>query len=247
MHQPLITCNLLQPGRVGYQTAWDIQRMAARARASGEIGDALILLEHPHTYTLGRSGDATHLLMSAAERVRLGVTAVEVDRGGDITYHGPGQLVAYPILYLGKPDPSGRLVRADYVGYVRKLEETLIRTVASFGIEAHREEGYTGVWVAAPGGSEKIAAIGVRVDARGVSTHGAALNVTTDMRYFAGIVPCGLADRPVTSMQMLMGDDVPSMPEVIRVFCAAFEQVFERRLVPNAALEKRLMANAETA
>lgn len=239
MEQKTSVCNFVQLGQVEYNRAWQIQRDLADARATGHITDTLLVLEHPHTYTLGRSTQPGHLLMSEEERARRGVTVVEVDRGGDITYHGPGQMVAYPIRYLGKPDLSGRLVKADYVGYIRNLEEVLIRTVAHFGIEGRREEGYTGVWVDTPSGPQKIAAIGVRVDARGISSHGVALNVTTDLSFFRGIIPCGITDKPVTSLEVLLGKATPSMTQVIEKFAMAFATVFGYQLV-TARLEELL-------
>jgi lipoyl(octanoyl) transferase len=213
-------------GLVNYHAAWDLQRSLAEARAAGEIGDTLITVEHPHTYTLGRSAQVEHLLLSAEECAARSIEVVEVDRGGDITYHGPGQLVAYPIRYLGQVDTSGRLVATDYVGYVRKLEEVLIHTIETFGIVGRREEGLTGVWVDTRFGPAKIAAIGVRVNARGISTHGVALNVTTDLSYFDGIVPCGISDKAVISLWTLLRDSTPSMQEAIDSFIAAYVQVF---------------------
>lgn len=225
-------CNLVRLGLIEYHAAWDLQRQLAAARAAGAIRDTLLLLEHPHTYTLGRSGHMEHLLMGAEERARRGVTVVEVDRGGDITYHGPGQLVAYPILYLGRADHRGHLPTADYMGYLRRLEEVLIRTLAAVGVEGRREEGYTGVWVDTPNGAAKVAAIGVRVSAQGVSMHGVALNVDPDLDYFKGIIPCGIADRPVTSLRELLGDAAPSMQQVTDCFAAAFAEVFGYRMMP---------------
>jgi lipoyl(octanoyl) transferase len=231
MVQNTTLCNFVQMGQIEYNKAWQIQRDLADARAAGLIADTLLVLEHPHTYTLGRSTQPGHLLMSEEERARRGVSVIEVDRGGDITYHGPGQMVAYPIRYLGKPDLSGRLVKADYVGYIRNLEEVLIHTVAHFGIRGRREEGYTGVWVDTPTGPQKIAAIGVRVDARGISSHGIALNVTTDLSFFRGIIPCGITDKPVASLEALLGYATPSMPQVIEKFASAFAEIFGCQLV----------------
>jgi lipoyl(octanoyl) transferase len=219
--------HLIHLGLTDYRKGWEIQRALAEARASGSIGDTLLLLEHPHTYTLGRSARPEHLLFSAEECARRGIDVVEVDRGGDITYHGPGQLVAYPIRCLGEPDASGRLVQRDYVGYVRQLEEVLIHTIAPFGLEGRREDGLTGVWVNTRIGLAKIAAIGVRVNARGVSTHGVALNVTTDLSYFEGIIPCGIRDKTVTSLGTLLRDAVPPMEQVITSFTAAYQDVFD--------------------
>lgn len=231
---PTTTCNLTHLGLIGYHTAWELQRRLAAARAQDAIADTLLLLEHPHTYTLGRSGHAENLLMGAEERKRRGVMVVDVDRGGDITYHGPGQLVAYPILYLGRADPHGHLPTADYVGYLRRLEHVLIRTLASFGVTGRQEKGYTGVWVDTAAGPEKIAAIGVRVSAQGVSTHGVSLNVDPDLSYFEGIVPCGITDRAVTSLRKLLGAGAPSMELVNARFAAEFAEVFERRMVATA-------------
>lgn len=226
--------HLLNLGLTDYHEGWEIQRTLAKARANGAIDDTLILLEHPHTYTLGRSAHVEHLLFSPEECTRRGIDVVEVDRGGDITYHGPGQLVAYPIGYLGQPDARGRLVQRDYVGYVRRLEEVLIRTVTPFGLEARREKGLTGVWVDTRIGPAKIAAIGVRVNASGVSTHGAALNADTDLSYFDGIIPCGIRDKAVTSLRALMGDATPSMEEVIASFSAAYQDVLDCQLHPSS-------------
>ncbi len=223
-------CNVVRLGLIGYHEAWELQRRLAAARAAGRIADTLLLLEHPHTYTLGRSGRPEHLLMPEADRARLGIAVIEVDRGGDITYHGPGQLVAYPIRALGRADPSGRLPQADYIGYLRGLEEVLIRTLATWGINGQREAGYTGVWVHTPAGLEKVAALGVHVNAQGVSTHGVALNVTVDLSFFAGIVPCGIADRGVTSLQRLLGAATPPMQEVEEQFAAAYAGVFGCRM-----------------
>ncbi len=217
--------NWLELGLIDYRSAWDLQRLLAETRAGGRIADTVLVLEHPHTYTLGSSGHLGNLLMSEEERTRRGVAVLNVDRGGDITYHGPGQMVAYPILHLGRPNLSGRLPQADYVGYIRRLETALIETLRLFGIEARRDEGYTGVWVDTPSGLEKIAAIGVKVTAQGVSMHGLALNVSPNLDYFRGIIPCGIADKPVTSMAALLSD-CPSMQEVISSFKSAFAFTF---------------------
>lgn len=223
-------CHVSELGTIDYRVAWEIQNKLARARVEGLTLDTLLLLEHPHTYTLGRSTRPEHLLLSKAECAQRGITVVEVDRGGDITYHGPGQLIAYPIRYLGPVTSIGRIAKANYVDYLRRLEDVIIRTLASFGVAARREEGLTGVWVDTQTGPEKIAAIGVHVNAQGISTHGLALNVTTDLSYFAGIVPCGIADRPVTSMQALLGENSPSMVVVIDSLKSAFAGVFECQL-----------------
>jgi len=223
-------CNVVELDQVEYNAAWDIQRELAKVRGAHEITDTLLLLEHPHTYTLGRSAHLENLLLDEEEREQRNIALVEVDRGGDITYHGPGQLVAYPILYLGQPDPTGRLVKADYVGYLRKLEDVLIRLLAMYGVVGTRKEMYTGAWVETTTGPEKIAAIGVRVNAGGISTHGTALNVTTDLSYFRGIIPCGISNYPVTSLEKLLGEKCPSMEEVKHSFTRMFAAVFDKEM-----------------
>lgn len=183
-------------GRVEYDEAWDLQRALWEGKTLGRTGDDyVLLLEHPHTYTVGRNGDGSNLVIDRAELGDIGATIHDVDRGGDITYHGPGQLVGYPIVDI--PRLEGGF---DAVGHVRRIEEMLIEVLADFGIEGWAEDRYTGVWTA----SGKIAAIGVRVS-RGASTHGFALNVNPDMTYFSHIVPCGIAGRPVTSMTEMLG------------------------------------------
>jgi lipoate-protein ligase B len=209
---------------MAYAHARDLQRRLAFARAAGRVPDTLILLQHPHTYTFGRSSHAEHLVMSEAELAARGVAVFEVDRGGDVTYHGPGQLVGYPILYLGRPQTKGNLSRIDYVGYLRQLEEVLIRALAAWDITARRLKGYTGVWVGKRE-PEKVAAIGVKVDGQGVSQHGFALNVAPDLSYFDGIVPCGIHDRSVTSLRRLVGESV-DLEEVAAVVATEFGRVF---------------------
>ena len=180
-------------GLMDYQKAWDLQSRLVAQRQAGEAPDTLLLLQHPHTYTFGRRGTPDHLLLDEEQLTRRGIAVHWVDRGGDITYHGPGQIVGYPIIDL-------RAGGLDVHRYLRALEEVLLRVLGGFSIAAGRDPGYTGVWTA--GG--KIAAIGVKVS-RGVTSHGFALNVNTDLSYFEGIVPCGIPDRPVTSMQALLG------------------------------------------
>lgn len=178
------------PGRVAYAEAWALQRMLAERRKRGETGDRLLLVEHPHVLTLGRNGRMANVL-AAPERLRqLGVELHEIDRGGDITYHGPGQVVGYPIIDL-------REWKRDVVAYVRAIEESIMAALGRFGIESFTEPGATGVWTE----RGKICAIGVHIS-RWVTTHGFALNWKTDLSYFGLIVPCGL-QRPVTSMEAL--------------------------------------------
>lgn len=202
-------------GRIAYGDALAEQRRLVEARKTGAIDDQLLLLEHPHVLTLGVRGDGgrAHILAAPDVLAARGVEIHETGRGGDITYHGPGQIVGYPIVDL-KPD------RTDVHRYVRDLEEVLIRTAADYGIEADRVEGLTGVWV----GREKLAAIGVRI-ARWVTSHGFAFNVTTDLDYFNLIVPCGIADRGVTSVARLLGRSVDRgevEDHIVAHFCAVF-------------------------
>ena len=186
-------------GTVEYQRAWDIQRDLVQQRIEGSIGDTLLLLEHPHVYTLGRRGSMDDVLMSADGLGSVGVAVHEVDRGGEVTYHGPGQLVGYPILNLRE---IGGPVR-----YVRGLESALIDALATFGIDARTVEGLPGVWLGDGPDQRKIAAIGVRAS-RGVSSHGFALNVSTDLSYFEHIVACGIPGLNVTSMEQELGQGV---------------------------------------
>ncbi len=180
-------------GTVAYQPAWELQDELAEQRRARRIGDRLLLVEHFPVYTIGRGGDEANLLATPTRLRELGAEFIRVDRGGDITFHGPGQIVAYPIVELRDP--------LDLRRYVRSLEEAIIATAAAFGVAAHREQGLIGVWVE---GQRKLAAIGVRVR-RGVTTHGLALNVNTDLRWFAEMIPCGIADKEVTSLARELG------------------------------------------
>lgn len=206
-------------GRTPYAEALELQAELVEERRRGGIPDQLLLLEHPHVITMGSTSDADHVLADEETRRRLGVELFETGRGGDVTYHGPGQLVGYPILDL-KPD------RKDLHRYLRDLEDVLIRTLASFAVEASRTEGLTGVWA----GGAKVAAIGVRVSSGWITSHGFALNVRTDLAYFDTIVPCGIADRDVTSLSRLVGHDVEP-DQVVAPVSDAFARVFQRRIV----------------
>jgi lipoate-protein ligase B len=229
-------------GLTPYAAAWELQKQLAVQRATDEIPDTLLLLEHPHTYTFGRRGHAENLLLNEEELRARGIDVQWVDRGGDVTYHGPGQLVGYPILKLGAVQNDGHLPQADYVGYVRKLEAMLIRVLAQFGLVSGQVSGLTGVWIqpdlasrcafcspAARLAPSKIAAIGVKVDARGISQHGFALNVAPDMSYFEGIIGCGLKDHVAISMAELLGE-APPMAKVIDVVAQQFSVVFESEM-----------------
>jgi lipoyl(octanoyl) transferase len=229
-------CEVFRLGTIDYERAWELQNQLAGEIAHEERAQALLLLQHPHTYTFGRSGHAENLLWDEQERERRGISVHWVDRGGDVTYHGPGQLVAYPLIRLAnsglKVDVQAgkvRLPQADYVGYLRKLEETLILALQWLGVPSRQMEGLTGVWVQPNGSSPselaKIAAIGVKVDVHGISRHGFALNVHPDMAYWQGIVGCGLKDHPVTSLAQLM-QEPPSVERMQTLIIQAFAQVF---------------------
>lgn len=224
--QPGRDCEARWLDRVSYDEGLRIQERAVEGLRSGEAAEQLFLLEHPHVFTLGRGADSSNIL---ADRDQLQINSVEVHetgRGGDVTYHGPGQLVGYPIINL-KPD------RCDVHRYVRDLEEVLIRTIAEFGITGTRIAGLTGVWV----GDSKIAAIGVRI-ARWITSHGFALNVNTDLNYFKMIVPCGITDKGVSSLSGLLGREI-DLVEVARVTALEFAQVFDREIVlPESAMPK---------
>jgi lipoyl(octanoyl) transferase len=190
-------------GRVPYAEALALQDRLVVRRRAGDIADTLLLLEHPHVITLGTSAHRENILIDDAAGALLGIDVVQTGRGGDVTYHGPGQLVGYPVLDL-KPD------RCDLHRYVRSLEEILVRALATLGIAAGRKHGLTGAWV----GDEKIAAIGVRVSSGWITSHGFALNVTTDLAYFDSIVPCGIRQFGVTSIQRVTGA-APEMDAVM--------------------------------
>jgi lipoate-protein ligase B len=239
---------ILDLGLIEYERAWKLQDEYAREIAEGKRPPTLLLLEHPHVYTFGRRGRQENLLWGETQLKEKGIAIHWVDRGGDVTYHGPGQLVGYPLMPLS-PIPfapgkgigdkdKGRIPDADYVGYVRKLEQTLIGALARLGLAAGQRSGLTGVWIQADVHSRcprckpedrrkpaKIAAIGVKVDAHGISRHGFALNVNPDMEYWEGIIACGLQDEPVVSLADLFSEP-PSMERVKQEIITAFSEVF---------------------
>ena len=241
-------------GLIEYETAWKLQDEYAREIAEGKRPPTLLLLEHPHVYTFGRRGKQENLLWGESQLKEKGIAIHWVDRGGDVTYHGPGQLVGYPLIPLvplssrsipegdkqerGRGEGESRIPDANYIGYIRKLEQTLIIALANLGVVAGQRPGLTGVWIQADVHSRclhckpearkkpaKIAAIGVKVDARGVTRHGFALNVNPDMDYWDGIIACGLQDEPIVSLADLFAEP-PSMERVKQEVIKAFGEVF---------------------
>jgi lipoyl(octanoyl) transferase len=208
---------LATPGVVPYGTAYAAMHELASRRATGEIPDVLVLLEHPPVFTAGRRTDPAHLLLAREDIERRGAELHEVDRGGSVTFHGPGQLVGYPIIHLG---PG-----MDVLGYLRDVEDVVIRACRDLGVEVGRNRD-TGVWA----GDRKVCAIGVRTS-RSVTLHGFALNCSTDLSWFGAIVPCGLADRGVTSLSAMAGREI-TVAEALPAVARRFEEVFGRRLVP---------------
>ena len=214
-----------------YQPTWELQRKIQeaiigekRAEQKGEFKgqrkkDALLFVEHPHVYTLGKSGAEENMLRSMAELLQLKAEFVKIDRGGDITYHGPGQIVSYPILDLDRHF-------TDIHKYLRFLEEVLINVCSDYGFEAGRIDGLTGVWI----GEKKIGALGIR-SSRWVTMHGFAFNVNTDLNYFNNIVPCGIVDKEITSLQALLGREIP-LNEVKEKIIQHFQDVFEVSIQP---------------
>ncbi len=237
-------CWVVELGLVPYAAAYELQRHVVAARKTGEVPDVLLVCEHPHVITLGRNGKREHLRASDRLLRQMGVEFHPTDRGGDITYHGPGQIVGYPILNLAG-------IRRDVAWYVRQLEEVMIRATAEFGIAAGRVAGLTGVWVGTSEvpdvNAEKLAAIGVHLS-RWVTSHGFAYNVSTDLRYFDLIVPCGIAGKRATSLERLLGRAV-SREEVAPRIVASFGEIFgfEMRLASRRDLDKCLNARAAAA
>ena len=211
-----LDCLVCDLGPCEYLPSLELQRKVVQRRKTSAVPDCLLFVEYPHTITLGRGGKAEHLLAGASELKSRSVNYCETDRGGDITYHGPGQMIAYPILDLKE-------LRRDIDWYLRSLEECIIKTLVDFGVESERVAGATGVWV----GGEKIAAIGVRTS-QWVTSHGIALNVHTDLDYFDLILPCGLRSRGVTSLSKILGSRPPGIHEVKSRFILQFGRIFGR-------------------
>ena len=206
------------PGSSSYEEVWRLQKQFHKMRVKEILGDILLFTEHEHIYTIGKAGDERDLKISEELLKHLGVKVLKIDRGGKITYHGPGQIVGYPIFHLEK-------MKIDIHTYLRRIEEVIILTLSDFGIKGQRKNGLTGVWV----GDEKIASIGIKVS-QWVTMHGFALNVNTDLRYFDFIFPCGLKDVSMTSMKKLLGREV-DMSEVKKSLKEKFETVFSLKFV----------------
>jgi lipoyl(octanoyl) transferase len=228
--------HLISLGRIPYAEGLRLQERVVAARKAGTIGDVLLLMEHPPVLTLGRNSGRGHVLLSEEELVRRGVEIHETNRGGDVTYHGPGQLVGYPIFDLRGDLPGKRGPHLGPVDFVRLIEEVLIRACGEFAVAAQRICKRTGVWTVAGGSvlEKKIAAIGVHVS-QGVTSHGFALNVTTDLRDFQWIVPCGIADREVTSLEA-EADRPPTMEDAINATAKSFGRVFGRQMLAVASV-----------
>lgn len=234
--------SFLYLGRIDYKAALELQQQLVALRHEQRIGNTLLLLEHPPVLTLGRNSHRTNILASDALLARRGITVHEINRGGDVTYHGPGQLVGYPIFDLRslRSTSAGRVGAVDYI---RLLEEALIRTCAFYGIFTSSSAGRTGVWTM-PGGSireKKIAAIGVHIS-RGITSHGFALNVTTDLRDFDLIVPCGIADRDVTSIEQQIASDrdIPSLEQLSHQVTRQLGGVLDEQVLAIDSLEDLL-------
>jgi lipoate-protein ligase B len=219
MNRSSHSVHVVSLGRTEYRSCWILQQRLFGLRSEGRISDTLLLTEHDHVYTIGRNGDDSHLLADTSELTSRGVEVVHTDRGGDITYHGPGQLVGYPILDL-------KNYYCDLHRYLRDLEEVVVRTLATYGVRGRRLDKYTGVWV----GNEKICAIGVK-SSRWVTMHGFALNVTTDLSFFERIIPCGIFEHGVTSMENVLGHE-PSGEEVASRLVEDFGEVFGAEMIP---------------
>jgi len=235
--------HLLQPGRISYAEGLRLQAEVVAARKAGAIGDTLLLLEHPPVLTLGRNSTRANILASDELLARKGVEIHEINRGGDVTYHGPGQLVGYPIFDLRGDLPGKHGPHLGPVDFVRLIEEALILTCKNFGVPAQRICKLTGVWTLAGGSiaEKKIAAIGVHVS-QAVTSHGFALNVTTDLRDFEWIVPCGITDRTVTSLELESPQQPPpTLQQAANSAAANFGRVFQRQVLAVDSLEELLV------
>jgi len=237
------SCEVFHLGTIDFLSARRIQENLAAEIGAGKRPPALLLLEHPHTFTFGGSANAGNLLWGERELDDRSVEVHWIDRGGDATYHGPGQLVGYPVLPLGRLKADGRLPKGDFIGYLRDLETILIRALGNIGLAAGQRKDHTGVWVQPDVASRcrncpptarrvpsKLASIGVRVTAQGVSQHGFALNVAPDMEYWEGIVACNLSETPMVSLANLL-DPAPTMEQVTEAIVKEFGNVFQLNMV----------------
>jgi len=225
-------------GRIGYPESLALQQELVELRHQGRIENTLLLLEHPPVLTLGRNSNRTNILATDEMLARRGVTIHEINRGGDVTYHGPGQLVGYPIFDLRSLTNSTG-ARLGPVDYVRRMEEALIRLCANYGVLTSRIPGRTGVWTTtAPGNEKKIAAIGVHIS-RGITSHGFAFNLSTDLRDFQWIVPCGIADRQVTSLELEIPQphQLPTLTQLADAAARQFGQIFNQQVLAIENLE----------
>jgi lipoate-protein ligase B len=211
LNQPMaITYNILDLGKSHYNDAWELQKRLQSQRISGQIDDQLLLVEHFPVYTLGKNTPKEHLLIKESDNISI----IQTDRGGDITFHGPGQLVGYPILDLNQ-------YKRSISWYMRELEQLIIDVLKEYDINAGRKKGLTGVWVK----GKKIAALGVRIS-KWVTMHGFSLNINPDLKYYQGIIPCGITEYGVTSMADLLNDDVPNMSEIKDILVKHFIAIF---------------------
>lgn len=223
LRQFRMSCAVSWLGSIEYDAAYDLQRDLLTRRLNREIGDTLLLMEHPPTITIGKSGNLENILTAGAQLGQQGISVFCTDRGGDVTYHGPGQLVGYPIIDLTQ---RGR----DVHKYVHDLEEVMIRTLASFSISACRDESHPGVWI----NNEEIGAIGIRIR-RWITMHGFSLNVRPNLEHFSLINPCGFSDRRATSMSKILSQDVP-VELVLRTLIARFSDVFDADMIGDSHL-----------
>ncbi|MEW6005636.1 MAG: lipoyl(octanoyl) transferase LipB [Stygiobacter sp.] len=221
-YKKLIYSNL---GFIDYKDAWDLQKAIFENRMNNNIDDVFLLLEHPHTYTLGKVADKKNLLFNEEQLSKNKISVYEIDRGGDITYHGPGQIVGYPIIDL-------KNWKQDTHEYLRSLEQVIINVCSEYGIQTERKANYTGVWI----DERKIAAIGIKIS-RWVTMHGFAFNINTNLDYFNGIIPCGIKDKEVTSLEIELGETI-SIDEVKQKLLNQFKEIFNYKEIEEVEKEK---------
>jgi lipoyl(octanoyl) transferase len=224
LHNPEKRIHLIRLPETSFQEVWDLQHRIFAKLVEGNKEDTLILCEHPPVYTLGRVTQESNILFTEEELRKIGAEKFEIERGGDVTFHGPGQLVGYPLLNLSQ-------FKEDLGWYLRSLEETIILTLKNYGIAGFRIQGKTGVWIGSLDNEQKICSIGIKTS-RWCTMHGFAFNVNTDLSYFKRIIPCGIADKEMTSLQMLLGKKI-NMEELKEHYLDAFSQVFETEFISN--------------